>query len=374
MNGLRRIVCLLACSLAFSTPCGAQAAAPVFPGTDWRHIAQPETAGYSPQKLAMLRNYLSSLDTTALMVVTGGHVLFEYGDPAHVSVLASARKSVLAMLYGKYIHDGTIKLDRTLADIGFDDIKGLSATEKQATVEHLLTARSGIYHPAANSGDDTAHAPERGSVAPGTKHLYNNWDFNAAGAVFEQLAKRDIYDAFGTDLAQPLGMQDFDRARQRKTGNRARSQHLAYHLHLSTRDMARLGLLMLREGRWQDTQVMPAGWSARITRVITPYDELIPERRRRLGAGERWGYGHMWWTWDTPAADPSDVMAGAYTARGLGGQYITVIPRLDMVIAHKVDPRPDGDRTQPRRRITATQYGVIIRMITGARCPSASCK
>jgi CubicO group peptidase (beta-lactamase class C family) len=311
-------------------------------------------------------------------------VLFEYGDPAHVSVLASARKSVLAMLYGKYVHEGTIKLDRTLADIGFDDIEGLSAAEKQATVEHLLTARSGIYHPAANSGDDTAHAPERGSVAPGTKHLYNNWDFNAAGAVFEQLAKRDIYDAFGTDLARPGGWLFFDRARQGKTGNRARSQHLAYHLHLSTRDMARLGLLMLREGRWQDTQVMPAGWSARITRVITPYDDLIPERRRRLGTGERWGYGHMWWTWDTPAVAPSDVMAGAYTARdimegaytarGLGGQYITVIPRLDMVVAHKVEPRPGGDRTQARRRITATQYGVILRMITGARCPDTGCK
>lgn len=349
------------------------APAPVFPGAKWEHAERAETAGYSPQKLAALRNFVESLDTTALMVITGGRVLFEYGDPAHVSVLASARKSVLAMLYGKYVHDGKIRLDRTLADIGFDDIEGLSPAEKQATVEHLLTARSGIYHPAANSGDDTAHAPERGSVAPGTKHLYNNWDFNAAGAVFEQLAKRDIYDAFGTDLAQPLGMQDFHRALQRKTGNRARSRHLAYHLHLSTRDMARLGLLMLREGRWQDTQVMPAGWSARITRVITPYDELIPERRRRFGSGERWGYGHMWWTWDTPAPDSSDVMAGAYTARGLGGQYITVIPRLDMVVAHKVDPRPGGDRSQPRRRITAAQYGAILRMITGARCAGAAC-
>lgn len=43
-----------------------------------------------------------------------------------------------------------------------------------------------------------------------------------------------------------------------------------------------------------------------------------------------------------------------------------------MVIAHKVDPQPDGDRTQVRRRITATQYSVILRMITGARCVSAA--
>lgn len=74
----------------------------------------------------------------------------------------------------------------------------------------------------------------------------------------------------------------------------------------------------------------------------------------------------MWWAWD--AAEDSGPMAGAYTARGLGGQYITVTPRLDMVVADKVDPRPDSDRTQPRRRITAAQYGVIL-MITGARWP-----
>jgi CubicO group peptidase (beta-lactamase class C family) len=166
-------------------------------------------------------------------------------------------------------------------------------------------------------------------------------------------------------------MQDFDRALQRKTGDRARSHHLAYHLRLSTRDMARLGLLMLRDGLWQDTQVMPAGWSRRITSLVTPYDELIAERQRRLGAGERWGYGYMWWVWD--AAPDSGLMAGAYTARGLSGQYITLIPGLDMVIAHKVEQQPDGDQAQPRRRITATQYSAIVRMITGARCASVPC-
>jgi CubicO group peptidase (beta-lactamase class C family) len=302
-------------------------------------------------------------------------VLFEYGDAAHVSVLASARKSLLAMLYGKYVADGSIRLDTTLAELGLDDNEGLSAGEKRATVEQLLTARSGIYHPAANSGDDTAHAPERGSVEAGAMHLYNNWDFNAAGSVFEQLTKRNIYDAFSSDLAQPIGMQDFDRARQRKTGNLARSRHPAYHLHLSTRDMARLGLLMLRDGRWRQTQVLPPGWSARITRLVTPHAGLIPERQQRLGADQRWGYGYMWWVWDTPqdAGAANDPMQGAYTARGLGGQFITVIPQLDMVIVHKVDPRPDGDRTQPRRRITTSQYNTLVRMTVGARCNEPRC-
>lgn len=368
-TALRLVFALLTvCSAALAQP--ATSAETVFPAPGWQRIERAQSAGYSPQKLAALRDYLATIDTTAMMVVVGGRSLFEYGDLAHVSVLASVRKSVLAMLYGKYVDDGTIRLDLTLATLGFDDIGGLSPAEKQATIEHLLTARSGIYHAAANSGDDTSHAPPRGSVTPGGKHLYNNWDFNAAGAVFEQLVKRDIYDALDSDLARPLGMEDFDRAIQRKSGNLKRSRHPAYHMRLSTRDMARLGLLMLRDGRWNGKQIMPAGWSGKITRLVTPHDELIPERRRRLG-DERWGYGYMWWVWD--ATKDADPMAGAYTARGLGGQFITVIPRLDMVIAHKTDARAGADETPRRKRVSNAQYATVLRMIIDAHCATASC-
>ena len=208
-----------------------------------------------------------------------------------------------------------------------------------------LIASSGVYHAAGSPGDDP-NAPPRGSRQPGTFFHYNNWDFNAAGAIFERATGRDIYDALASDLAAPLGMQDFDRARQRKTGDASKSRFLAYHMLLSTRDMARLGVLMLRGGRWGGRAILPAGWAQRITRLVTPYDELIPQRRRSLGAGQRWGYGCMWWVWDAQSSD--DPMAGAYGARGLFGQHITVIPKLDMVIAHKVDsPRPaPGERHQ----------------------------
>src|SRR5204862_4354165 len=159
-------------------------------------------------------------------------------------------KSVLALLYGIPVANKTIALDRTLRDLKFTDLGGLLPRELEATVQHLLTARSGIYHAASNGGDNLAHAPPRGSQNAGAKYLYNNWDFNAAGAVFEQLTGRNIYDALEADLARPLGMQDFDRGRQVKNGNLATSQHAAYPVWLSTRDMARVGLVALRRGEW----------------------------------------------------------------------------------------------------------------------------
>jgi len=345
----------------------------IVPGADWARVDKPESAGFTTARLAALRAWLQSLDTTAMMVIVGGRSLFEYGDLSHLSYLASVRKSILAILYGKYVESGTIQLDRTLEELAFTDVGGLMPEELEVRVEHLITARSGVYHQASNAGDDTASAPPRGSQRPGTYYLYNNWDFNAAGAVFELLTKKEIYDALQTDLAQPIGMQDFDRAAQRKSGNLERSQHQAYHMWLSTRDMARVGLLMLREGNWAGRQVISREWARRITSLVTPFHEMNPPRQRALGSGNRWGYGYMWWVWDAPTS--SGPFVGAYTGMGAGGQFITVLPALDMVVAHKTDtqqvsPHGDGER---RRSVSGTEYDSILRLLIAARCPGGRC-
>ena len=186
---------------AFSLP--RIAAQTVVPGATWESIEQPESVGFSSKRLSAVREWATSLDTTAMMVVIGGRALVSYGDVAHLSYLASGRKSILALLYGTAVASRTIVLDRTLRDMKITDVGGLLPSELEATVQHLLTARSGIYHPASNGGDNLAHAPPRGSQTPGARYLYNNWDFNAAGTVFEQLTGRNIYDALDTDLARP---------------------------------------------------------------------------------------------------------------------------------------------------------------------------
>lgn len=375
---------LTACSVALCLSLGLLSAqAPgsgppgktkVFPGTDWERIGKPETVGYSSTRLQALRAWLQSLDTTAMMVSVGGRSLFEYGDLSHLSYLASVRKSLLAIVYGKYVENGTIPLGKTLRELEITDVGGLLPQELEATVEHVITARSGVYHPASNGGDDTASAPPRGSQRPGMYYLYNNWDFNVAGAAFEKLTGRDIYDALETDLARPIGMQDFDRSRQKKSGDTTRSQYLAYHIWLSTRDMARVGLLMLREGDWAGRQVASREWARRITSLVTPLNEMNPPTHRVLGTGDRWGYGYMWWVWDAP--NSPGPFKGAFTGIGAGGQFITVLPELDMVVAHKTDtqqPLPSGS-ARKQRAVSRTEYDAILRMLIAARCPGGSCQ
>lgn len=340
----------------------------VFPGKQWQRIEKPEAIGYSSARLSAVRAWLESIDTTAMMVSVDGRSLFEYGDLAHLSYLASVRKSVLAILYGKYVENGAIDLRKTLREIDLTDTGGLLEIEQGATIENLITARSGVYHEASNAGDSLGSAPPRGSQRPGTYYLYSNWDFNAAGAAFEKLTGRDIYDALQTDLAEPIGMQDFDRARQKKSGDLKRSAFPAYHMWLSTRDMARIGLLMLRQGEWDGKQVASREWVRRITSLVTPLHDMNPPSLRALAYSSRWAYGYMWWVWDAPGS--RGPFAGAHTGTGTGGQFITVLPTLDMVIAHKTDtsqPSPHA-RDKRGRTVSFDEYQAILHLLIAARC------
>jgi CubicO group peptidase (beta-lactamase class C family) len=300
----------------------------IYPGKSWEAVPTNSFSLACQQDLDATRSYLRTLDTTALLAVHDGKVLFSYGPVDLVSIIFSARKSILSMMYGKYVQDGTIDLEQTIGDLGIDDIGGLLPVEREAKIRNLLTARSGVYHLASNSGDDLASAPPRESQIPGTYFLYNNWDFNAAGTVFESLTKRSIYRAFATDFAAPLEFEDFDLTRQHRSGDQKKSRHLAYNFFLSTRDMARLGYLMLQNGKWRGNQIIPAEWVVKSTTAVTASVDMHPPHVVR----RHFGYSYLWWTLE----DSSDSrLNGAYMAWGIHGQYILVIPKRHMAIAHK---------------------------------------
>jgi CubicO group peptidase (beta-lactamase class C family) len=333
---LPAVLCLLAAPVSTAAILGQETGSLTYPGAEWEYIGrnQETLAAYGWSREGILRAFAyirDSSNTTGLVVVDRGRIVFSFGDIEDLSYVASVRKSILAMLYGRYVVDGTIDLNKTLDDLQMDDVGGLLEIERTARIEHLITARSGVYHPASNAGDNLADAPERGSQEPGTYMLYSNWDFNAAGAVFEQETGVNIYDALEEQLALPLEFEDWDRSAQRKSGDLDVSRNPAYHMWFSTRDMARIGYLMLREGRWRDRQVIPRDWVRRISSVVTPLEEMNPVGRR----DGYFGYGYMWWVWDGPGA--VGPFEGAYTARGAWGQWITVMPAVDLVIAHKTN-------------------------------------
>lgn len=320
---------LLLTSLILSCTSEAQ----IYPDPDWTTNQDPAMAGWGDSQRTFFRHYIiDSTNITGLVIVHKGEIVFEYGDIEENSYIASCRKSVLAMLFGKYVDSGVIDLDKTLEALQIDDVSALLPIEKQATLKDLISARSGVFLSGSNGGDFRSFAPERGSVKPGSHWLYSNWDFNAAGYIFEQETKRDIYDEIESQLAIPLEMQDWDKSLQTKNGNLDISKFPAYHMWFSTRDMARMGLLMLRKGKWKDTQVIPEDWVSEIIKQRTSYQEAQKSVPVLKNDGIDLGYGYMWWLLE----NTEDYrLQNAYSAQGAMGQNITVYPEIDVVLAFK---------------------------------------
>lgn len=327
---------------------------PVIPGDQWDYLDDPAAQGWNLDKIAEFLNFVvDDTAVTGLVVIHKGRVVFDYGDITENSYIASLRKSVLAMLYGKYVENGTVDLGKTVADLGIDDVEGILPVEKKATVQDIISARSGIYHPEGYPGGMQEYAPERGSKEPGSYWLYSNWDFNVAGWVFETETGRNIYDDLEEQLALPLGMEDWDRSLQRKSGNVTRSKYLAYPMWFSTRDMARIGLLMLNHGAWGRQQIISGSWVDEMLRQRTTHDEINANVPVFAVNDSNYGYGYMWWLWENV---PDDRWQGAYSAKGAMGQNITVYPAIDTVLAFKT-------KAAYRRRNSGATREALVKMV-----------
>ncbi|WP_435164176.1 serine hydrolase domain-containing protein [Falsirhodobacter sp. 1013] len=295
---------------------------------------------------AEIDHLVDTLETDCLLILQGGRTVYSYGDVTHRYLCHSMRKSFLAALMGQDVEAGIIRLDATLEELGIDDNEGLSAVERKALVHDLLTARSGIYHPAGYETEWMKSIKEkRHSHGPGTFWCYNNWDFNALGTIFVRATGQSVAEAFAARIARPLGFQDFDAARDAWTESFVESRHDAYPFRLSSRDLARFGQMFLQGGMWEGRRILPDGWAEE---NVMPYSH----------AGTRGAYGYMWWLERDGVFAPGCVTPrGSYAAVGAGGHYCLVVPERDMVIVHRVNTDIKG------RTISKHGFGRLLRAI-----------
>lgn len=290
------------------------------PKENWEKYTKIEQAGFSKKKLAIAKNYYDSLHSSSFLIIQNGKVVADWGVINRRFILHSARKGILNSLYGIYSENGTIDLNRTIGEIGITDKDSLSELEKSATIMHLLKVRSGIYHKASGEPswvDD--YRPERYSVKPDSLWFYNNWDFNVLGTIFEQLTKTSIYESLYNDIALPLAMQDYRIMDGEYYYELEYSNHPAYHLKMSARDLARYGQLFLQQGLWDDSQLFSKNW------VI---NSTYPNSKH--GGGDKIGrwYG---WLWGVSEYYSDYKM---FFASGIGGQIVAIFPNDGLIIVN----------------------------------------
>ena len=304
----------------------------IYPSENWQKAAEPEKLGWSSAKLAEARNYSKKIRSAAVMIVDDGVVVDAWGDLTRKFYCHSIRKSFLSALIGIHIEEGNIDLSKTMEELNIDDYEpSLTPVEKQAAVFDLIRARSGIYHPALGEGSwMIPMRPERHTHAPGTFWYYNNWDFNALGTIFEQETGTRIFEEFNDRIAKPLLMEDFKVSDCRYMtsedyGQDSISKHRYFQFRMSTRDLARFGLLYLRNGQWRDQQIVSAEW---VRESTASHSQIWPDG----------GYGYMWWT-GTKGGLIANVMVRehSFSASGAGVNKVIVLPYRNLVIVHRVD-------------------------------------
>jgi CubicO group peptidase (beta-lactamase class C family) len=152
----------------------------------------------------------------------------------------------------------------------------------------------------------------------------NTWSYNSGAAILMGAAIREItgenVDAFARrTLFAPIGVRNERWERSPYDG----LPHCGGGLSLTAPDLARVGYLMLRRGRWGDTRIVPAAWVDLTTPAVS---RGSPVFFSNMGAG----YGYYWWTFPLVSGGTGEeIIAGS----GSGGQWLFIIPSRDLVIA-----------------------------------------
>lgn len=236
----------------------------------------------------------------------------------------SCTKSVTSLLAGICIDQGLIESIHTPIGEYFGSYLAGADSEKSAiTVAHLLTMTSGIdwrefgewqyWSPMEYSRDILGAALERPLVdEPGTRMNYNSGSTNLLSAIVQQASGMTMAEFAQKNLFAPLAIE---KPRwQEKNGITLG----ANGLQLKAPDFLKVGLLCLRGGTWNGRRIVSEQW---IRESTQPRFLTYPE----IGH-----YGYHWWS-STLGHDGSADALPYLFAMGLYGQFVVVVPSLDLV-------------------------------------------
>ena len=313
-------------------------------------VSSLEEQEVDPQKIRelmhqILNNNFKNIHSI-LLINNGKLILEEYFCGYHRDLkhpVASVTKSVTSILFGIARDLGyKIVLNKKLIAYlpEYKDLLSRSGKSK-ISLEHLLTMQAGLewnefshsyFQGMYESNDPIRFILEKEMVdAPGQRFFYSTGLSTVLGRILENTTGSNAEQFADEYLFTPLEIKDYYWGKLSDgtvlTGS---------SLSLRPRDMAKLGYLFLKEGFWRDKQIVSKEW---VRESIFPHVKY-PHDKGDLISGT--GYGYQWWRGTSRISD-KDI--DAFYAAGHGGQFICVIPSLDLitVITSQIDDNDTGD-------------------------------
>ena len=253
--------------------------------------------------------------------------------PANVK---SVSKSVVSALVGIAIQRKLIPSPNTRIAMWFPELKSdRDAARRTITVEDLLTMRSGLestsnrnYGAWVQSRNWIQHALRRPMISePGASMQYSTGNSHLLSAILTTATRSSTWRFANDALGKPLRFT-FPQWPQDPQGIYFGGNDML----MTPRQMLAFGELYLNRGRVNNVQVVPESWIEQ---------SLVPRGRSPISGHE---YGYSWWTRE---------MGGrrTYYAWGFGGQYIFVVPDLDLVVVTTSASTIAEDRRSHRRNV-----------------------
>ncbi len=339
----RRLLLLTLIALLAGPPYPA-AEGTVFPDAQWAE-ATPESQGVDGAKLneavELLAGTVGSDATRELVIIRHGRMICKGQDIDRRHGVWSMTKSFTSTVLGLLVADGRSSLDTRVADV----LPELKTHYPEVTLRHFTTMTSGYRAVGDETTGGYKHGPSRTPFVPNPEPLftppgsqYAYWDsaMNTFSLALTKIAGESIEQLFKRRVADPIGMTNWewgDYATVDGVTVNGGSGNGNKHVFISAREMARFGLLFLKQGRWKGEPLIDESWVAAATRVHVP--ATMPWAHPESRIDGRGVYGFNWWrnglkpdgTRKLPAAPP-----GTYWASGHNNNKCFVIPEWNMVI------------------------------------------
>ncbi|HEX6588326.1 MAG TPA: serine hydrolase [Longimicrobiales bacterium] len=331
--------------------CVAACDAPVERG-DAREVDAftPPTTGLDSALVEAARARLDSLvQARSLLVARHGELHAEYyfngRDGDDFANLKSVSKSILSALVGIAIAEGHLSgVEQPVAPFFAAELpRSPDPRIHEVTIGDLLSMRAGLeptsfgsYGEWVSSPDWVRYALAQGFVdEPGGRMLYSTGNTHLLSAILTRATGMDTWSYARAKLGDPLGIE-IPRWQRDPQGFYFGGNDML----MRPRDLLRIGELYRRGGEWDGRQVVPAEW----------VEQSLVVRTRSPWNGN--GYGYGWWSQRIGRRI-------VHFAWGYGGQYLFLVPDLDLTIVVTSDPAPRQARGDYRAELFASVRDVI---------------